>query len=161
MRIQSINQSINQGSCMFDLGVCHCRRLCQVVRVAVSWRPSLRSFLFGTSSDPSNYYRRRSKERIRKGKKKSEHRLHQSSTRVITFFGRLGTNQVRIRCFVVVSHIQRIVGCQPEKTTSRGGQSRSWSAEQGKKKEKGKVWQRHIEPCFRSFMAPRQYSENN
>ena len=34
---------------------------------------------------------------------------------------------------VVVSHIQRI-GCQPEKTTLHGGQSRSWSAEQGKKK---------------------------
>ena len=33
--------------------------------------------------------------------------------------------------FVVVSHIQRI-GCQPEKTTLHGGQSRSWSAEQGK-----------------------------
>ena len=31
----------------------------------------------------------------------------------------------------VVSHIQR-VGCQPEKTTLHGGQSRSWSAEQGK-----------------------------
>ena len=29
---------------------------------------------------------------------------------------------------VVVSHIQRI-GCQPEKTTLHGGQSRSWSAE--------------------------------
>ena len=32
---------------------------------------------------------------------------------------------------VVVSNIQRI-GCQPEKTTSHGGQSRSWYAEQGK-----------------------------
>ena len=32
---------------------------------------------------------------------------------------------------VVVSHIQR-TGCQPEKTTLHGGQSRSWSAEQGK-----------------------------
>ena len=32
---------------------------------------------------------------------------------------------------VVVSHIQRI-GYQPEKTTLHGGQSRSWSAEQGK-----------------------------
>ena len=31
----------------------------------------------------------------------------------------------------VVSHIQRI-GCQPEKTALPGGQSRSWSAEQGK-----------------------------
>ena len=30
--------------------------------------------------------------------------------------------------FVVVSHIQRI-GCQPEKTTLHGGQSRSWSAD--------------------------------
>ena len=33
---------------------------------------------------------------------------------------------------VVVSRIQRI-GCQPEKTTLHGGQSCSWSAEQGKK----------------------------
>ena len=33
---------------------------------------------------------------------------------------------------VVVSYIQRI-GRQPEKTTLHGGQSRSWSAEQGKK----------------------------
>ena len=33
---------------------------------------------------------------------------------------------------VVVSRIQRI-GCQPEKTSLHGGQSRSWSAEQGKK----------------------------
>ena len=33
---------------------------------------------------------------------------------------------------VVVSHIQRI-GCQPEKTTLHGGQSRSWSVEQGKR----------------------------
>ena len=31
----------------------------------------------------------------------------------------------------IVSHIQRI-GFQPEKTTSHGGQSRSWSAEKGK-----------------------------
>ena len=31
---------------------------------------------------------------------------------------------------MIVSHIQRI-GCQPEKTTLHGGQSRSWSAEQG------------------------------
>ena len=37
--------------------------------------------------------------------------------------------------FVVVSRIQRI-GYQPEKTTLHGGQSRSWSAEQGKKKKK-------------------------
>ena len=36
---------------------------------------------------------------------------------------------------VVVSHIQRI-GCQPEKTTLHGGQSRSWSAEQGKENKK-------------------------
>ena len=45
---------------------------------------------------------------------------------------------------VVVSHIQRI-GCQPEKTTLHGSQSRSWSAEQGKK-EKEKVWQRTPPP---------------
>ena len=37
---------------------------------------------------------------------------------------------------VVVSHIQRI-GCQPKKTTLYGGQSRSWSAEQGGKKKSG------------------------
>ena len=36
---------------------------------------------------------------------------------------------------VVVSHIQRI-GCQPEKNTLYGGQSRSWSAEQGKKEKR-------------------------
>ena len=42
---------------------------------------------------------------------------------------------------VVASHIQRI-GCQPEKTTLHGGQSRLWSAEQGKKKRKKKVWER-------------------
>ena len=36
---------------------------------------------------------------------------------------------------VVVSHIQRI-GCQPEKNTLHGGQSRSWSAEQGKENKK-------------------------
>ena len=42
-----------------------------------------------------------------------------------------------LQIVVVVSHIQRI-GCQPEKTTLHGGQSRSWSAEQGqKKKESG------------------------
>ena len=39
---------------------------------------------------------------------------------------------------VVVSHIQRI-GCQPEKkTTLHGGQSRSWSAEQGNKNKNKK-----------------------
>ena len=32
---------------------------------------------------------------------------------------------------VVVSHIQR-GGCKPEKTTLHSGQSRSWSAEEGK-----------------------------
>ena len=36
---------------------------------------------------------------------------------------------------VVVSHIQRI-GCQPEKTTLHGGQSRSWSAEQEKENKR-------------------------
>ena len=34
----------------------------------------------------------------------------------------------------VVSHIQRL-GCQPEKTTLHGGQSPSWSAEQGENNE--------------------------
>ena len=33
------------------------------------------------------------------------------------------------------SHIQRI-GCQPEKTTLHGGQSRPWSAEQGKENKR-------------------------
>ena len=45
---------------------------------------------------------------------------------------------------VVVAHIQRI-GCQPEKTTLHGGQSRSWSAEQGKK-EKEKSLAAHPPP---------------
>ena len=36
---------------------------------------------------------------------------------------------------VVVSHIQRI-GCQPEKTTLHGGQSLSWSVEQGKENKR-------------------------
>ena len=39
------------------------------------------------------------------------------------------------RVVYVVFHIQRI-GCQPEKTTSHGGQSRSWSAEQGKENKR-------------------------
>ena len=39
---------------------------------------------------------------------------------------------VVVDIYDVVSHIQRI-GCQPEKTALPGGQSRSWSAEQGKK----------------------------
>ena len=43
----------------------------------------------------------------------------------------------------VVSHIQRI-GCQPEKTTLHGGQSRSLCAEQGKE-NKRKIWQ-HTPP---------------
>ena len=34
----------------------------------------------------------------------------------------------------------------PKKTTLHGGQSRSWSAEQGKK-EKEKVWQRSVTPA--------------
>ena len=38
-------------------------------------------------------------------------------------------------CCFVVSHIQRI-GCQPEKTTLHGGQSRSWSSEQGKENKR-------------------------
>ena len=36
---------------------------------------------------------------------------------------------------VIVSYIQRI-GCQPEKTTLRGGRSRTWSAEQGKQNKR-------------------------
>ena len=42
---------------------------------------------------------------------------------------------VAVVVVVVISHIQRI-GRQPEKTTLHGGQSRSWSAEQGEKKKK-------------------------
>ena len=38
----------------------------------------------------------------------------------------------------------------PKKTTLHGGQSRSWSAEQGKK-EKEKVWQRPPPPARCSF----------
>ena len=45
----------------------------------------------------------------------------------------INTNSVIIQFDVaIVSPIQRI-GCQPEKTALHGGQSRSWSAEQGKK----------------------------
>ena len=40
-----------------------------------------------------------------------------------------------IAVVVFVSHIQRI-GCQPGKTTVYGGQSRSWSAGQGKEHKK-------------------------
>ena len=41
---------------------------------------------------------------------------------------------------IVVSYIHQRIGCQPEKNycTSEGGQSRSWSAEQGKKENKRK-----------------------
>ena len=42
-----------------------------------------------------------------------------------------------IRVVAVVSHIQR-TGCQPQKTTLHGGQSRSSSAEQGKYNKKRK-----------------------
>ena len=55
---------------------------------------------------------------------------------------------------VVVSHIQHI-GCQPEKTTLHGGQSRSWSAEQGKK-EKEKVWQRSPPPPPRAACSEKK-----
>ena len=44
-------------------------------------------------------------------------------------------NNIGSTVVVVVSHIQRI-GCQPEKTTLHGGQSRSWSAEQGKENKR-------------------------
>ena len=44
-------------------------------------------------------------------------------------------NTVVVVVVVVVSHIQRI-GCQPKKTTLHGGQSRSWSAEQGKENKR-------------------------
>ena len=44
-------------------------------------------------------------------------------------------SRVVVVVVVVVSHIQRI-GCQPEKTTLHGGQSRSWSAEQGKENKR-------------------------
>ena len=37
--------------------------------------------------------------------------------------------------FIVVSYIERI-GCPPEKLTLHGGQSRSWSAEQGKENKR-------------------------
>ena len=50
----------------------------------------------------------------------------------VLHMNRSGLNHVVV---VVVSHIQRI-GCQPEKTTLHGGQSRSWSAEQGKENKR-------------------------
>ena len=50
-------------------------------------------------------------------------------------YGGLHEVVVVVVVVVVVSHIQRI-GCQPEKTTLHGGQSRSWSAEQGKENKR-------------------------
>ena len=47
----------------------------------------------------------------------------------------LFTTCFTLRVRFVVSDIQRI-GCQPEKTTLHGGQSRSWSAEQGKENKR-------------------------
>ena len=52
-------------------------------------------------------------------------------------FGTVCFLSIYLVVVVVVSHIQRI-GCQPEKTTLHGGQSCSWSAEQGEKKKKRK-----------------------
>ena len=51
--------------------------------------------------------------------------------RVYSIIGDHPLQIVVVVVVVFVSHIQRI-GCQPEKTTLHGGQSRSWSAEQGK-----------------------------
>ena len=50
---------------------------------------------------------------------------------------------------VVVSHIQRI-GCQPEKATLHGGQSRLWSAEQGKENKRKKL-AAYLPPTPESF----------
>ena len=50
----------------------------------------------------------------------------------------------------VVSHIQRI-GCQPEKTTLHGGQSRSWSAEQGKESKRKSLAAYPLPPPHCSF----------
>ena len=52
---------------------------------------------------------------------------------------------------VVVSHIQRI-GCQPEKITLHGGQSRSWSAEHGKENKRRSL---------AAYPPPPARSENN
>ena len=49
----------------------------------------------------------------------------------LPFHKRGQTIQMLLLWLFVVSRIQRF-GCQPEKTTLHGGQSRSWSAEQGK-----------------------------
>ena len=51
---------------------------------------------------------------------------------------------------IVVSHIQ-CIGYQPEKSTLHSGQSRSWSAEQGKE-NKREVWQRPPPPPFTLFV---------
>ena len=49
---------------------------------------------------------------------------------------------------VVVSQIHRIA-CQPEIIAFlRGGQSRSWSAEQGEIEQKEEVWQHHFPPAL-------------
>ena len=47
----------------------------------------------------------------------------------------VGVLQSRWHVVVVVSYIPRI-GCQPEQTILHGGQSRSWSTEQGKKNKR-------------------------
>ena len=47
---------------------------------------------------------------------------------------------------IAVSHIQRL-GCQPEKITLHGGQSRSWSAEQGKVKSLISVKAKELRYC--------------
>ena len=71
----------------------------------------------------------------------------------------LPVSAVVVVVVVVVSHIQRI-GCQPEKTTSHGGQSRSWSAEQGKK-EKEKVGQRTPPPPLPRALLVRRKNKKN
>ena len=58
---------------------------------------------------------------------------------------------------VVVSHIQPI-GCQPEKTTLHGDQSRSWSAEQGKKKKSGSAPPPHAGPSEKIKIKSRDAS---
>ena len=71
--------------------------------------------------------------------------FHQSNEKKICdpLYTRQSVNMTSTRCHrqtevhvvVVVSHIQRS-GCQPEKATLHGGQSRSWSAEQGKENKR-------------------------
>ena len=61
---------------------------------------------------------------------------------------------------VVVSHIQRI-GCQSEKTTLHGGQSRSWSVEQGKYNKRKSLAAYHPSPHSHTARSEKIINKNH